>query len=83
MNNYNNDTLLDTIDTKNQLSKMFDPRSRNESQLSNEIKLLSEVEKIWIIFDFENAMEVNHRDLADYLRKMAHPYLDFTNDQMS
>ena len=42
-----------------------------ESEVSKEIRILSEVEKIWIIFDGDNNGELDREEVKDYIKFMA------------
>ena len=60
-------------------------KSRNdrfESQTSMEIKALSEVEKIWILYDLDYNGELDFTETKAYLKEMAYPYLSLSDDQL-
>lgn len=54
-----------------------------ETSISREIKLLAEVEKIWIIFDVDKDGLLDIREIADYIDSMTVPKLEMTNEQMT
>ena len=60
---------------KHQLSK--------ESDISKEIKVLAEVEKIWIMYDFDGDGTINRSELTDYLQKMAQPELELSTEEIN
>lgn len=39
-----------------------------ESELSKEIRILAEVEKIWIIYDIDGNGKIDQDEIADYLQ---------------
>lgn len=44
-----------------------------ESDLSREIKVYAEVEKIWILFDSDNNGTIDKEEIQEYLQQMAYP----------
>ena len=44
-----------------------------ESKKSIEIKIICEVEKIWIIYDIDNNGELDFKEVADYLNEKTFP----------
>ena len=60
-------------------------KSRNErfeSVTSMEIKALSEVEKIWILYDLDNNGELDFMETKAYLKEMAYPYLSLSDNEL-
>ena len=55
---------------------------RHESVTSMEIKALSEVEKIWILYDLDNNGELDFDETRAYLKEMAYPYLSLSDDHL-
>ena len=47
-----------------------------------EIKLLSEVEKIWIIYDVDNSGLLERNEVHDYIKQMAQPSVDLAEKQI-
>ena len=52
------------------------------SKISKEIKLLGEVEKIWIMHGKYGKMTFDMRDLSKYLTTTAYPDLGLTDDEV-
>ena len=46
-----------------------------ETDVSRDIRILSEVEKIWIIFDLDNSGSLNKDEIKEYIMQMAGPVL--------
>ena len=44
---------------------------QKESELSREIKVLAEVEKIWILYDVDGNGLIDKAEISEYLRHMA------------
>ena len=53
-----------------------------ESKASLEIKIISEVEKIWIIYDVDNNGTLDFDEIRDYLDQMAFPSLSMSMEQL-
>ena len=47
--------------------------------VSDEIKILAEVEKIWIIYDLNNDQRIDYEEIRNYIVNMADPYLKLTD----
>ena len=43
------------------------------SQVSKDIKILAEVEKIWIVFDDDLNGRISYHELTKYLRETVYP----------
>ena len=50
-----------------------------ETQVSKEIRILSEVEKIWIIFDVDDSGRLDKEEIQDYIKYMAGPSLKLSD----
>ena len=50
-----------------------------ESKISREIKVLSEIEKIWIIYDQDSNGSLDKEEIMDYLNQRAYPHLTLTD----
>jgi len=46
-----------------------------ETEVSRDIRILSEVEKVWIIFDGDNSGYLDKEEVKDYIKYMAGPVL--------
>ena len=44
--------------------------------------MLSEVEKIWIIYDLDNDGHLAYDEVATYLRDRAYPYISLSEDEV-
>lgn len=47
-----------------------------ESLLSKEIKVITEVEKIWILFEKDTEDKISQDEIIEYLRQMADPKVE-------
>ena len=56
--------------------------TQNESMVSKEIKVIAEVEKMWILYDIDNSGSIELQECTHYLNEMAYPALELTNDQV-
>ena len=50
-----------------------------ETEISREIRILSEVEKIWIIHDVDNSGSLDRQEVEDYIKFMAGDDLELTD----
>ena len=57
-------------------------RMQKESELSREIKVLAEVEKIWILYDVDGNGLIDKSEISEYLRQMAQPKLELTDEEI-
>ena len=72
-------SLLDEIkSTRTGHHHFFQKTEEHETDVSRQIKVLSEVEKIWIIFDIDNSGTLEFNEIIDYLQQMAFPQLDLS-----
>ena len=55
---------------------------QKESELSREIKVLAEVEKIWILYDVDGNGLIDKSEISEYLRHMAQPKLELTDEEI-
>lgn len=53
-----------------------------ETAVSKDIRIISEVEKIWIIYDLDENGTLDRNELVDYIKTMAYPNLDVTDEQI-
>ena len=53
-----------------------------ESGLSKEIKVLAEVEKIWIIWDVLPTRSISKDEIQEYLNQMSYPKLEINPEQV-
>lgn len=53
-----------------------------ETEISREIRILAEVEKIWIIFDIDSSGHLDKVEIKDYIKYMAGPSLTLTDEQI-
>ena len=51
-----------------------------QSDLSREIKVLAEVEKIWILYDLDKSETLDFEEVELYLCEMAYPDLTMDKD---
>ena len=47
----------------------------NLSAFSKEVKVLSEVEKIWIVYDIDDSGELDFDEISGYLNARAYPQM--------
>ena len=50
------------------------------TSISRSIKVLAEVEKIWILYDLDENGTLEYGEIELYLKEMAYPHLDLTDD---
>ena len=53
---------------------------QKESEMSREIKVLAEVEKIWILYDLDDDGKLDKSEIASYLCQMAYPRLEMSDE---
>lgn len=53
-----------------------------ESNVSKEIKVLAEVEKMWILYDLDGSGTIEHDECASYLREMSSPTLELSDKEI-
>lgn len=53
-----------------------------QTEVSREIRILSEVEKIWIIFDVDSSGKLDKDEIKDYIKYMAGDRLKLTDRQI-
>ena len=58
-------------------------KMQKESELSREIKVLAEVEKIWILYDVDGNGLIDKAEISEYLRHMAQPKLELTDEEIN
>ena len=58
--------------------KFFEKSEKYETETSRMIKVLAEVEKIWIIYDIDDSGALEFQEIEQYLRTMAFPKLDMS-----
>ena len=56
----------------------YSQRTFKESKLSWDIRILAEVEKIWIMYDLDDNKELDYEEIKLYLNEVAYPHLDLT-----
>mmetsp|Transcript_7860 Transcript_7860/g.12167 ORF Transcript_7860/g.12167 Transcript_7860/m.12167 type:complete len:87 (-) Transcript_7860:151-411(-) len=59
-----------------------DAATVRESKVSRDIRILAEVEKIWIMYDLDYNGTLELDEIQKYLREMAFPHLTLTDDQV-
>ena len=53
-----------------------------QTEISREIRIVSEVEKIWIIFDVDSSGKLDKDEIKDYIKYMAGDGLALTENQI-
>ena len=53
-----------------------------ETKVSKEIRILAEVEKVWIIYDLDNSGSLDKEEVKDYIKFMAGAGNSMTDDQI-
>mmetsp|Transcript_9702 Transcript_9702/g.16333 ORF Transcript_9702/g.16333 Transcript_9702/m.16333 type:complete len:113 (-) Transcript_9702:284-622(-) len=59
-----------------------DVETIKETKTSRDIRILSEVEKIWILYDLDMNGSLELEEIQQYLREMAFPHLTLSDDQV-
>ena len=57
-------------------------KDMEETKISREIRILAEVEKIWIIFDCDNSGYLEKKEIKLYLKFMSTPKLDIDDQYL-
>ena len=53
-----------------------------ETKMAREIKVIAEVEKIWILYDLDENGELDYEEISHYLKEVAYPHLKMTQDHI-
>lgn len=53
-----------------------------ETETSRDIKVISEVEKIWILYDVDENGTLDWDEVKAYITEMAFPHLNFTDKEV-
>ena len=53
-----------------------------KEDLAKEIKILAEVEKIWILYDIDNSERLDFNEVSLYLKEMAFSNVHLTDEQL-
>ena len=53
-----------------------------EPRVSDAIRLLSEVEKMWIVYDISKEETLNFDAVLEYLNQTAYPYMSFSEQEL-
>ena len=64
------------------LYKMRDKVQVHETRIMREIRIIAEVEKIWIQYDLDENGFLDFDELSEYLMIVAIPHLKLTSDQL-
>ena len=59
---------------------MFKDTNTRESKVSRDIRIMAEVEKIWIMYDLDNNGTLEFDEIQQYLQQMAFPHLTLSNE---
>ena len=54
----------------------------DDTNVSKDIKILSEVEKVWIIYDRDENGSLDWYEVDEYLKKLAFPDLKMTSEEV-
>ena len=57
-------------------------QSQGDTVASLEIKVLAEVEKIWIIYDLDQSGTLEFKEICKYLKETAYPYLTLSDQTL-
>ena len=52
------------------------------TKISRQIKILSEIEKVWILYDLDGNSSLDVDEIIKYLEERAYPHLSLTQDQL-
>ena len=62
---------------------IFGSDFQKSSELSQEIKILAEVEKIWILYDADDNGCLITTELQEYLNEVAFPQITISDDEIN
>lgn len=65
------------------LHKVQKGQNQLETDISREIKLLAEVEKIWILYDLDKNGKLDIKEIKDYINTMAVPSLVLSDSELT
>ena len=54
----------------------------NISKTSRWIKILAEIEKIWILYDLDGNESLDFEEIVKYLKNRAYPHLTLSDEQL-
>ena len=57
--------------------------SKSQTPISMQIKILSEVEKIWIMYDGDNSGTVEYEEVVAYLKEISNQKLNLSDIQLN
>ena len=58
----------------------FKNNKMKQTPFTREVRILAEVEKIWILYDLDDNGTLDYEEIELYLKEMAYPHLSLTND---
>ena len=53
-----------------------------DTKISRDIKILAEVEKIWILYDIDSSGKIEKSECSLYLKQMAEPRMELKDEQI-
>ena len=53
-----------------------------QTPFTRTVRILAEVEKIWILYDLDENGTLDYEEIELYLKEMAYPNLDLSTDQL-
>ena len=59
---------------------VFKTQKLKQTPFTREVRILAEVEKIWILYDLDDNGSLDYEEIELYLKEMAYPHLDLTTE---
>ena len=53
-----------------------------DTKLSREVRIISEVERIWIMYDLDMNGTLEYDEIKSYLKEMAMPHLELSDNKL-
>ena len=61
---------------------LFQKVAKFETKIATEIKVLSEVEKLWILYDLDNNQSLEYKEIRQYIQDVTDPVMILEEDEI-